>query len=246
MKRTVLLLLVLVFIAAPFSAEAIVFKKGDKVVEMQTGKVYEFRLDADIGIYGADSGLGNLYVVNGKVYAITPEGVEGMRAVSNAVDLQKRYDEKRSEAGRAWKYLKAEKRKVKLLRKAIDNYKKAAEYYELAVKERDEEIAALKERITELEKIVGTANETLTESKGVLGHVKETMKRYRDNARKQEHKAQLFKAYMIILACIAGLAQLGWAIHFAHTLRKVKEQLAEPEEEDKPTEEMEFEDLADI
>jgi len=227
MKRIIVFLVVLIFTFMFFPpVEAVVFKKGDKVTRMQTGEVYEFRLDADIGIYGADSGLGDLYIVNGKVYAITPTGVEGMKAVSNAVDLQteldktlKLYHKKRAEAGRAWKYLAAEKEKVKKLQK-----------------ERD----ALKEKVAELEKIVGMANQTLKESKDVLTITKGVIKSDRDTIKVQKRKANLLKAYIIILFVITAFMIVGSIIY---SRRKPQEITAETPE---PAEEVETIDLTDL
>jgi len=237
-KRIILTTVLLIFVAT--AAEAIVFKKGDKVMHMQTGKVYEFNLDADIGIYGADSGLGDLYIVNGKAYAITPEGVEGMKAVSNAVDLQteldktlKLYHEKRSEAGRAWKYLAAEKRKTELLRKAGKNYRKAVEVAERVIESKEKEIAELKEKIVKLETIVGLADQALGESKDALTAVDGVIKDHKKSRK-------LLIAYLIILAAITAFMVAGRAIYHRRTKRKVVEEIPEP------TEEMETIDLTDL
>jgi hypothetical protein len=195
--------------------EAVVFKKGDKVINMHSGKIYEFQHGADIGIYGADSGLGELYVVNGKVYAITPEGVKGMQAVSAAVDLQAELDEalkfyhsKRAEAARAWKYLAAEKATVKKLQKELD---------------------ALKEKVVELEQILGLADKALVESKDVLTAVKGTMKLDKETIKKQEKNRNLLVVYIVILLVTTVLMLIGGAIYSRRTSQKIIAEIPEPD-----------------
>lgn len=237
MKRIIVFLVMLIFTFMFFPpVEAVVFKKGDKVVNMHNGKVYEFQHGADIGIYGADSGLGELYVVNGKVYAITPEGVKGMQAVSAAVDLQveldktlKLYHSKRAEAARAWKYLAAEKTTVKKLEKELD---------------------ALKEKMVELEQILGLADQALAESKDVLTTVKGTMKLDKETIKKQEKNRNLLIVYIAILLVITALMLTGGAIYSRRMSQKIVAEIPEPDIDGAQLahdemEEMEIVDLTD-
>ena len=234
MKRIFVLLMVLVFMSA--TAEAIVFKKGDKVVDKQTGELYEFRYNADIGIYSADSGLGDLFIVDGKVYAITPQGVMGMKAVSERTDVRaelktalKRYRSKKAETARAWKALATEKGRVKLLREANGSYRKSAEYYELAVKELQDKQVALKEEVVELEQWGQLASGALNESKDALT----TTRGFLDA---QEKKHNLLNIYITILFCMVPVAFGAGICYKTYALRKKAE----------PIEEMEVIDLTDL
>jgi hypothetical protein len=237
MKRTIVFLVALVFTFTFFPpVEATIFKKGDKIIDKRTGDVYEFQYKADIGIYSADSGLGDLFIINGKVYAITPQGVMGMKAVSKRTDMQaelkaaiKRYKNKKAETARAWKTLAAEKRKSKLLGKAIKNYKKAATYYEFAVQEFEEERAALKEKIVELEQWGDVASGALTESRDSLI----TIRRFLEV---QEKKHRLFGVSIIVLFCMLPVMFGAGICYRTFTLRKAVE----------PAEEMEITDLTDL
>jgi hypothetical protein len=219
------------------AAEATLFKKGDKVVDKRTGDVYEFQYKADIGIYSADSGLGDLFIINGKVYAITPQGVAGMKAVSERTDVRaelktalKKYKKAKAEAARAWRYLDAEKRRAKLLREAGKNYSKSTEHYEVAVQEAEEKVAALKEKAAEMEQWATMTKQLLLETKDVLSDARKTLEQ-RDRA------LHLLSFWMLVLVFAIPVAfMLGYLYH----KRAVQRITA------KPTEVIEIIDLTDL
>ncbi len=232
MKRTIVFLVALVFMFMFFSpVEATIFKKGDKVIDKRTGDVYEFQYKADIGIYSADSGLGDLFIINGKVYAITPQGVVGMKAVSERTDIQaelntaiKRYHSKKAEAARAWKALADEKAKRSV---RLWNYDDSEWHYRyLAERLEDLELQRVKKKLTELEQWSNLARTALLESKDALTTTRGFLEA-------KEKKVHLLNIYMVMLLCMIPIA-FGAGIYYSS--RKTVE----------PAEEMEITDLTDL
>lgn len=231
MKKTIVFLVVLVFTFMFFPpVEATIFKKGDKVIDKRTGDVYEFQYKADIGIYSADSGLGDLFIIDGKVYAITPQGVVGMKAVSERTDVQaklntalKRYRSKKAEAARAWKALAAEKAKQ-------DDYDDSEWHYQrMMLHKKDLEVQRLKVEVVDLEQWNNLAHATLLESKDALTTTIGFLEA-------KEKKVHLLNIYMAMLFCMIPIAFGAGSYYRVYTSRKTAE----------PAEEMEITDLTDL
>ena len=235
MKRTIVFLVVLVFTFMFFPpVEATVFKKGDKAIDKRTGDVYEFQYKADIGIYSADSGLGDLFIINGKVYAITPQGVMGMKAVSERTDVQaklnatlKRYRSKKAEAARAWKALAAEKAKPKDLEWNYDDSE--WHYWAMLVRKKDLKLQYLEAEIAELKGWNSVAVSTLVLTKSSLAETGKFLE-------EQDRKLHRTNAYIIILLCFIPIMYLIGFMYARAASRKIA----------KPTEEMETTDLTDL
>jgi len=236
MKRTIVFLVVLVFTFMFFPpVEATIFKKGDKVIDKRTGDVYEFQYKADIGIYSADSGLGDLFIINGKVYAITPQGVVGMKAVSERTDTQaelntalKRYRSKKAEAARAWKALADEKAKRSPVK--LWNYDDSEWHYRHLIERlEDLELRRAKKRLTEMEQWSNLAQTVMLESKDALATVRGFLEA-------KEKKVHLLNIYMAMLFCMIPIAFGAGSYYRVYTSRKTVE----------PAEEMEITDLTDL
>jgi hypothetical protein len=221
----------LALLLIPIAVDARGFRKGDKVVNKSTGEIYTFQYDADIGVFEADSGLGSLFLIDGKVYTITDKGVESMKsackklAVTEA-DLKAAKKKHSALYKRYMKLLKAygkEQAKVKDLESELEVSKKMEESLTDVIWMQKTELGNTEAELESLHNVINTARSSLQ----ILNQ-----KLYNSEMKSIE-ELSLMKSYLIMVSVFSLFVIFFGAMHIygLHKSVQTEEGIIDLEEE---------------